>query len=149
MSDVIEDVIDETATLTQPVEQVILRIRSAMQSALVDLNELVSRNHPGANDWARKLSKLMREVSGERGGRQVYGSAVARNLEPIGPVVPLAEWCDSMMKKIQAFRAEYEAAMADDASSFPAERTAADWSQELVMFVPTQVESDVDDQSSD
>ena len=132
----------DVGMLEQPphtADQILARVRSHMQEALLELGELVARSHPGASEWQRKLARLMREVSGERGGRQLYGAAAAQ-LAPIGPVVGLDEWCDQMLAKIAQFREEYRASMAESPEHFPHEKTAADWSQDLAVFVPSQRE---------
>ena len=97
--------------------------------------------------WVGKIERLRREISGERSVRMLHGSAV--KLDPVGPVVGLNDWCDQMIEKINAFRAEYTASMLESPEHFPLERTAADWSQELSLFSPTLPPETSDDETED
>lgn len=104
------------------------------------LNGLIAHGTPGAAQWQRKLDGLIREISG--GGRRVYGAARGQ-LEPIGPVVELNEWCEEMMSKIIAFRDDYIKSARELPAEFPMHRMAADWQQELAVFVPPKSEATI------
>lgn len=115
------------------------RLIGELGSAMATVQELVGCGHGPANSWQTKLARLQREITGGV-GRVVYGAAAAK-LEPVGPVVDLIEWATALRAKITAFVDEYIAAAEDDAANFPRERMAADWQQELSMFVPTARET--------
>lgn len=139
------EALEEVVALQPPytVDQLRDRLIGELGNAMATVQELVGRGHGPASSWQTKLARLHREIMGGV-GRVVYGAATAK-LEPVGPVVDIIEWAAALQNKIAAFVGEYLAAAQDDEANFPRERMAADWQQELSMFVPTARETAVEE----